>query len=128
MLILYFILSFSLGLFIGQIVPQIIPKIKSKKNNVSEKYLRRGILQHGFKSGSRSISTQFEIGEIERTGTKSKIEVIHTVCDIGEFNSEYYKNQQKGLINLTWIESSKVEWIEDDISEKRNQKINDILK
>ena len=31
------------------------------------------------------------------------------------------------LINHTWIVSSSFDWIEDDISEKRNQKIDQLI-
>jgi hypothetical protein len=32
-----------------------------------------------------------------------------------------------GLVNHTWVDSSSFDWIEDDMSEKRNKKIDQIL-
>jgi hypothetical protein len=102
-----------------------------KRTPTKNKYLRRGIYDHTFEatdsSGKTKISAQFEVGELERTGNKSKIEVITVNPNQTEYSTESYKRQMINLINHTWITSSDFEWIEDDVSEKRNQKIDQLL-
>ena len=100
-----------------------------KRIQTKKKYLRRGIYDHTFEISNsfEKISVQFEVGELERTGDKSKIEVIGVTPNQSEYSTEKYKNKMIDLINHTWIVSSSFDWIEDDISEKRNQKIDQLI-
>jgi len=125
-MILY-ILAMIMGFFLGCGFTLYVKRIPTKK-----KYLRRGIYDHTFEASnsfgkSEKISAQFEVGELERTGDKSKIEVIRVTPNQSEYSTEKYKNKMIDLINHTWIVSSSFDWIEDDISEKRNQKIDQLL-
>lgn len=116
-----------MAFFLGCGFTLYVKRIPTKK-----KYLRRGIYDHTFEASdssgkSEKISAQFEVGELERTGDKSKIEVIRVTPNQSEYSTEKYKNKMIDLINHTWIVSSSFDWIEDDISEKRNQKIDQLL-
>ena len=59
---------------------------------------------------------------------RSKVQVISMTADQSEFNTDLTKDRIKGMINNTWINSDKIEWIEDDLAKKRNDKIEQILK
>ena len=121
------ILAMIMGFFLG-----CGATLHFKKTSQKTKYLRRGIYDHTFEAtdvvGNKTkVDAQFEIGELERTGNKSKIEVIRLTPNQTEYSTESYKKKMIDLINHTWIESASFEWIEDDMTEKRNQKIDQLL-
>lgn len=125
-----YILSIIIGFFLGCGVTLYFKRtLKTSKKN---KYLRRGIYDHTFDATSSSskvekVSAQFEVGELERTVNKSKIEVIRVTPNQSEYSTENYKKKMIDLINHSWISSNSFDWIEDDMSEKRNQKIEQLL-
>jgi hypothetical protein len=124
-----YILALISGFFIGLGVTLYFKKFISTQK---PKYLRRGIYNHTFEVtdtfGHKSdIHVQFEVGEIERTVNNSKIEVINIVPNTTVYSTESYKRKMIGLVNHTWVDSSSFDWIEDDMSEKRNKKIDQIL-
>ncbi len=123
-----YILAIIMGFFLGCGFTLIV---KSSDSPKTTNYMRRGILEKSFQvtnpSGVYQVDVQFEVGELERTSTKSKIEVISTYPAQSRFNSERDKSEFKELTNHTWIDSNQFEWIEDNVSEKRNQKIDEIL-
>ena len=124
-----YILSLISGFFIGLGVTLYFKKFISTQK---PKYLRRGIYNHTFEvtdtfDHKSDIHVQFEVGEIERTVNNSKIEVINIVPNTTVYSTESYKRKMIGLVNHTWVDSSSFDWIEDDMSEKRNKKIDQIL-
>jgi hypothetical protein len=101
----------------------------SKSTKVVEKFSRRGIWTNTYTTGSgKSFGVQFELGELEKTSTRSKVEVILLTADQSEFNTDLTKKRISSMVNNTWIASSDIEWIEDDLAKKRNDKIEEILK
>jgi len=123
-----YILALISGFFIGLGVTLYFKKFISTQK---PKYLRRGIYNHTFEvtdfGHKIDIHVQFEVGEIERTVNNSKIEVINIVPNTTVYSTESYKRKMIGLVNHTWVDSSSFDWIEDDMSEKRNKKIDQIL-
>jgi hypothetical protein len=122
-----------LGIFIGLILGVSSTCLyflsKSKGKEVKEKFLRRGIFTNTYTTvGGKSFDVQFELGELEKTSARSKVEVISMTADQSEFNTDLTKDRIKGMVNNTWIHSDKIEWIEDDVAKKRNDKIEQILK
>lgn len=122
-----YILAIIMGFFLG-----CGATLHFKKTSPKSKYLRRGIYDHTFEATDRfdiktDVHVQFEVGEIERTGNKSKIEVIRLTPNQTEYSTENYRKKMSDLVNHTWIDSSQFDWIEDDVSEKRNQKIDKLL-
>ena len=123
---LYVILALIMGFFLGCGVTLYV------KKDTKSKYLRRGIYDHQFEAtdlldNKTKIDVQFEVGELEKTSTKSKIEVISVTPNMSEYSTDTYKSRLKSLINHTWISSSDFDWIEDDLAQKRNSKIDEIL-
>ena len=101
----------------------------SKDKKVKDKFLRRGIFTNTYTTvAGKSFDVQFELGELEKTSTRSKVEVISLVADQSEFNTDLTRDRIKGMLNNTWIKSEGIEWIEDDVAKKRNDKIEQILK
>ena len=91
----------------------------SKDKKVKEKFLRRGIYTDTYTTvGGKSFDVQFELGELEKNSTRSKVEVISLVADQSEFNTDLTRDRIKGTINNTWIKSEEIEWIEDDLEKK----------
>lgn len=102
---------------------------KENKERVKE-YTRRGIWSNGYSMGNgenkRSFDVQFELGELESTSTKSKVEVISMVASRSECNDNQTKQKLAEMVNYTWMLSSDIEWI-DDTTKMRNDKIDQIL-
>jgi hypothetical protein len=119
------ILCFIFGFFIG--------KITENSKKVEPQYLRRGISDKVYtlyRDGIKreDVHVQIEVGEIERTNTKSKIVSLNLIFDDSSHNSYGNKEKIKSLMDNSWVESNSIEWIEDNLNDKRNQKIDQILK
>lgn len=95
-------------------------------------YIRRGIWENEYSvrnqdlEGKEDFTVQFELGELESTGSKSKVEIISMSAKKSRFNNENTYNNIKGMVNGTWMLSSEIDWI-DDRSKERNSKIDNIL-
>ena len=127
---IFFFVGFITGIFFLKIYQSVkINKIKTKR----PKYLRRGLYtnsyslsQNGYKTGE--ITVQFEVGELEKTSTKSKVEVINLSTSSAVYNKEGDdRNRMKSMVNNLWIDSTEIEWVEDALQQKREEKLNEIL-
>jgi hypothetical protein len=100
------------------------------QNNEKDKkrFIRRGIWSNGYTSGNESFSVQFEIGELEATSKRSKVKVISMVASQSRYNNMSTKLKLKEMVDLTWMNSDDIEWIEEDVAKKRNDRIDEILK
>ncbi len=127
---------FICGLFTGFIIRSIFFSSKNsgrKSGEMEKSYLRKGlytqkyqITQLGVKVSE--IDVNFEVGEIQKTKNKSKVKVLDMVSSSAEYNNaSSQRDKLKSMVENSWIESNEVEWIEDDLSEKREEKINKIL-
>ncbi len=128
-----FILGLIIG-FVAGIVSVIFAhkwvKIKSKNDSIV--YSRRGlyyqdynISQGGVPGGTLSVT--FEVGEIDYSDTKSKIEVISIKTNRSEYNksSDDLERVTK-MADQSWVDSKEIEWIQ-SASKSRNDKIDKIL-
>lgn len=119
---------------------KIIEKIKSilNRNNKSDlqKKKRRGLYTVEYsmvdtlsKAVSGHINVEYELEEIERSPKKSKVKVVSYVTSKGKLTKSQMEEIEI-LINNKWIDSNLIEWVYDfdEISEKREEKINEILK
>jgi hypothetical protein len=130
------ILYFIGGFFIGCIGHTLFLRFKSKysKSVKSEKnYLRKGLYTHEYTvtRGEDKISdivVNFELGEIEKSGTKSKVIVLDLKSSNSEYNNSFQKDKIKSMIENSWIDSKEIDWIEQDLAQVREEKINQILK
>lgn len=126
-------LMFIIGLLSGSIIISILFLIFRKKKNtnceIESKYLRRGIYDAKYTFGDTSVFAQIEIGEIEKTTTRSKIESINiSISGVPAYQSHNdVLNKIKLLVKNRWVESDEIEWIPDNISLKRDEKIENIL-
>jgi hypothetical protein len=127
---------FICGFFTGFIIRSIFFSSKNsgrKSGEMEKSYLRKGlytqkyqITQLGVKVSE--IDVNFEVGEIQKTKNKSKVKVLDMVSSSAEYNNaSSQRDKLKSMVENSWIESNEVEWIEDDLSEKREEKINKIL-
>jgi hypothetical protein len=122
-----------LGIFIGLILGVgstcLYFLSNSKDTKVKEKFLRRGIWTNTYTTvAGKSFHVQFELGELEKTSERSKVEIISMTADQSEFNTDLTKKRIGDMVNNTWIKSEGIEWIEDDVATRRNNKIEQILK
>lgn len=91
--------------------------------------LRKGLIERSYTLGTESFSVDFEIGEIERSQTKSKVIVLSIVASNSGINSNSNTmNNLKKFIDNTWISHNLIEWLIEDASVNRDKKINEILK
>ena len=88
---------------------------------MEKSYLRKGLYTHSYSVTQngikvKTIDVQFEVAEVEKTPSKSKIKVLDLVASSAEYNNDSAeKNRLKSMIENSWIESKEIEWIEDDI-------------
>lgn len=104
-----------LGMLIGAIICTILVFIfKPKKKS----YKRTGVFEAGYtgvfkyQRNDGDFKVQLELGELESTNTKSKVEVISMSIEKHEFNTPEVINMIKTKVNNSWIPSSEIEWIE----------------
>ena len=120
--------TFIIGFLVGNSKEKETETKESKKEEPN--YIRRGIWSNGYSGGSgenkKKFEVQFELGELESTSTKSKVEVISMVASRSECNDNQTKQKLAEMVNYTWMLSSDIEWI-DDTSKNRNDKIDQIL-
>ena len=121
-------LGILIGIIIGVLFTITLANIANKEEKVDiEKYIRRGLLQKNFTTNlNGSVDVMYEIGELESTGSLSKIEVIELKADKSEYNSEYQKKRLTEMIDKSWVNSKDITWIT-TTSETRNKKIDQIL-
>jgi hypothetical protein len=98
------------------------------KEKDKKRFIRRGIWSNGYTSGNESFSVQFELGELEATSKRSKVKVISMVASQSRYNNMSTKLKLKEMVDLTWMNSDDIEWIEEDVAKKRNDRIDEILK
>jgi hypothetical protein len=128
------ILYFIGGLFIGYLGKSIFFRLKSKSVKSEKIYLRKGLYTHEYTvtrgvDKVADIVVNFELGEIEKSGTKSKVIVLDLTSSNSEYNNSIHeKNKIKSMIENSWIDSKEIDWIEQDLAQVREQKINQILK
>lgn len=130
-------LSFLGGILVGLIISLLIGFIlvmidKNNKKSKEVKYIRRGIYNSSYTSTNdvthkkKSFDVQFELGELESTTTKSKVEIIHCVPSSSDYSSDALKKKIGKMMNNTWILSSEIEWIS-DLAKVRGDKLDQIL-
>lgn len=126
-------LGILIGIIIGVLFTIIVANIINKEEKVDiEKYIKRGLLQKEFTSTENKgdkikIDVMYEIGELESTGSLSKIEVIELKANQSEYNSEYWKKKLTEMVDKSWVYCKDITWIT-TTSETRNKKIDQILK
>jgi hypothetical protein len=126
MTIIISIITFILGFITSNLI-----RLLNKRSD-KEKYLRKGLYNNSYSISSKNKSTeqidvQFELAEIERSKTKSKVKVIELKTSNANYNKGYNHNRIKSMVDMSWIESSNIEWIEEPIYKIRDEKINKIL-
>ena len=132
---MYFVLGMLVGFILGILVTLLFTIVKKKEEEKKEEekksiYIRRGIWTNEYSSGvgidRKKFEVQYELGELESTATKSKVEIISSAASKSEFNNDSTKTTLHKMVNHTWILSSEIEWIE-DTAKTRNDKIDQLL-
>lgn len=133
---MYFVIGILVGFILGILGTLLvtISKEKDKAEKEEEKksvYIRRGIWTNEYNNGGvgidrKKFEVQYELGELESTTTKSKVEIISSAASKSEFNDDRTKITLHKMVNHTWILSSEIEWIE-DTAKTRNDKIDQLL-
>ena len=75
-----------------------------------------------------TFEVQFEVGELERTDKKSKVETINCIPSGTKHSDANTIEKVKKLVDKSWIDSSDIEWITESISDKREEKLEKLLK
>jgi len=99
--------------------------VNSKKPEVLK---RRGVIfGRSYTNASKAqFSVDIEIEEIESTSKQTKVRVLNISFFDSSFTSQ--KNNLIQMTNNSWVDTSEIEWIQDSIEEKRDKKIDEILK
>lgn len=132
---IFYIISFILGAATASLV------FLANRNNTKidkpdkPKYIRRGIYVNsysvtsnidGIKMSPETVEIQFEVGELESTDKKSKIEIISCLANKSRYNTASEKKDFIEMENHKWIDSNKIDWI-NTVASDRNDKIDKIL-
>jgi|ERR1035437_7825285 hypothetical protein len=90
---------------------------------------RKGLYVNSFNNSDskEKVEAEFEIYEIERSKTKSKIGVISVHTNKSQYNSADYKKILISLTDQQWIEDKDIEWLEESQELVREDKLNDLL-
>lgn len=130
---LLFLMAFWNKIFYKYNIPPNVPQVPAETNKdyKSRKinYRRRGLYDTSYtiSATSESLSVKFELGEVERTDKMSKVEVINLRASNSEYNSGVSKQKLSNMLNDSWLESCKIEWIETPLEDKRADKLKEIL-
>ncbi len=128
------ILGIIIGIASTLLILFIVVKISISKDKKKEvKYLRKGLYSATFVSTDRNTGKKnnydvsVEIGEIERTKTKSKI-VISGDIKATIYTDDSLKKQLMGMIE-GWIDTDdkEIEWFKKHPGDERAKKIDTIL-
>lgn len=119
------IIGIIIGFFIGSL--SIFFKFKKNILGTKEIHLRRGLISKEFTDSLGSFKVQIEIGEIERTDLKSKIEIINMIIVNTKHDDVVTRRLISNMVNNSWIRSDDIEWIVPMKSDVREDKINKIL-
>lgn len=105
-----------------------IDELKNKDKKL-QKFSRRGICQRNYTTfGGDAFFVEYEVGEIEKTSTKSKLKVINSISSMSIHNSsDIKKNELNAYLNDAWVLSSDIEWIEESLEDKRDEKLTKLL-
>lgn len=112
MIIIWILIGFIFGYAISTIISSRKERNRVKKEKESLN-IKRGIIT--IKDSYYTHVIQFE--EIERTSTKSKIRITDYKTD------QTYGNDIKSRYDGSWVETSKIDWIEKPIDERRDEKL-----
>jgi hypothetical protein len=76
------------------------------------------------------INVTYEVEEVSRSKTKSKIRITDCSVPNSKYNSELWKKKMIDLYDNAWVDTSEIEWIEleSDVTLQRDKKITQILK
>jgi len=105
-----------------------------KRKTKQELNQRKGLLIKNFSVSNAytgktgTIQGEFEILELERTNTKSKVKVIDCHSNKSDCNSDQNKQELIKMVDGSWILSKEIEWIERSKQEERDEKLDELLK
>lgn len=128
LLIILPIVAFIIGCVVGAKIE------KSLKEDEIDPLKRRGIYKHSLSHTNvygtkKEFDVEYEVLELEKTSTKSKIKVISYTTNSSEFNMKgTLKEKIIDMVEGKWMESSKIEWIENLNQLKRKEKLDNLLK
>lgn len=106
-------------------------KISRKKEDIPK---RKGLLTRSFtissdiSKNSKTLEVEFEVLEIESTDIKTKIKVLGSFASNSEYNSGASKDKLTKMVDGSWVDSKDISWIEKSASQKRDDKLNELLK
>lgn len=123
-----FIVGILLGSFITIVVLFKYLKNKYITKNDTKVELRRGLYYNDTitKDINTKLCVTFEITELEKTSTKSKIKIDNVI--FSSSNDLILKDKIIKLVDNSWIHSNKIEWIDKPMSDIRKDKLDKLLK
>lgn len=123
---LFYFLVLTIGFYLGWLIKGI-----SIKNKVPDVPKRRGLFLKDYTAEGTGVVGSFEsiyeILELESTDTMSKIKVISVKSSNSKYNSGFYVDKLKDMIDDSWVNTSDIKWIT-TVSDMRANKIDALLK
>lgn len=124
---IYYTLTFIGGIFFTLFVLFIISLFDKPKTEM--KYLRKGLLRKDYiTGGGEDFYVNYEVGEIEKSTTKSKLIVLKSISSILLHNTNDSKIKElHANVNDSWVFSENIDWIEHTLEDKRDEKLTKLL-
>lgn len=124
-----YILYTLLGIVLGYTICYL--RVKRKEKEIPK---RKGLVNKSYtitdtitNSEKYSIDVEFEVIEIESTDKKTKVKVLSSFASYSEYNSGPTKDKIIKMVDGSWVDSKDISWIEKSFSQKRDDKLNEIL-
>ncbi len=126
---------FILGLIVGIVITIaamfFIAYVMNRRDEKKRKFRRRGLFTGTFTTdyeGKKdTYDVSVEVGEVERTKTKSKIVIIGKIQSSRSLSHSITLNLPKIIEGWRETDSSRIEWFEEHPEDVRNEKIDNLL-
>lgn len=124
-------IMFFIGLLVGSTITLILSLLFKKKNkNVSDddKY-KKGLYTTSYTYGKdvnkENFTATFEVYCMESSASKTKVKVINSFSGWHSFTK--FQAELEKRVNLTWVNTSDIEFVEKSLDIAREEKINKLL-
>jgi len=121
--ILGFVTSFGIGIFIGGKLEY------SRLLGKSKKIRRRGLITDTYNNSiNGNYNVFYQVGEIENSNGMSKVVVFSVKTEVLSINDNVglIKQFHKAKHN-EWVDENSVKWLDNDIRQRRNEVLSEIL-
>jgi len=127
-------MMFFIGLLVGSVITLILRRLFRKKEkpvNDNDKY-KKGLYTTSYTygrdedvNGKKHFKVTYEVYCLENSATKTKVKVINLFSGWHGFAKIQAELEKR--VNLTWVDTKDIEFVEKSLDVAREEKINKLL-